>query len=63
MYCGILVSLVGWFFALDKPNYARWLSVHLRDMSMLGDVHPAVKAEFDEGKFVVNKTKTRTRTE
>ena len=44
-------------FALDSHNYARWLSVHYRDMCELPHKHPDVYAEFRNGSFVVHKTK------
>ena len=38
------------------PNYARWLSVHVRDMLSLKDSHPSVQAEFVAGNFSISKT-------
>ena len=34
MYVKAVNQILPWFFALDHPNYARWLSVHYRDMCM-----------------------------
>ena len=45
-----------WFFALNHTNYARWLPVHIRDMILLEESHPAVFAEFMSGNSVVQKT-------
>ncbi|KAH3738626.1 hypothetical protein DPMN_045265 [Dreissena polymorpha] len=45
-----------WFFALDHPNYARWLSIHVRDTLALGNVAPSIAKEFKKGHFVVKKT-------
>ena len=45
-----------WFFALSHTNYAGWLPVHIRDMILLEESHPAVSAEFMSGNFVVQKT-------
>ena len=56
LYTESLAKLVPWFFALDKQNYARWLSVHVRDLVSLGQIHPDIATEFQEGKFVVHKT-------
>lgn len=50
------VELMLWFFVLDHFNYARWLSVHIRDMQELPITNPAVYVEFVKGKFTVNKT-------
>ena len=43
--------------ALDSHNYARWLSVHYRELCELPTKHPTVFAEFMERAFVVHKTK------
>ena len=43
-------------FALDHHHYARWLSVHVRDMKYLKTTHPDIYQEFCKGKFVVKKT-------
>jgi hypothetical protein len=56
LYRESLAKLVSWFFALDHPNYARWIPVHLRDMMSLSSLHPSVEAEFQKGNFVVQKT-------
>ena len=45
------------FFALDKVNYTRWLTVHLHDMLQLDETCPSVKQKFEEGSFVVRDTK------
>ena len=50
---GVLLPL---FFALDHYHYARWLSVHVRDLMHLPNLHPDLATEFLAGKFVVNKT-------
>ena len=42
LYMSTLIDLMPWFFALDHPNYARWLSVHIRDMTTLGSDHPSI---------------------
>ena len=42
--------MLPWFFALSHTNYARWLPVHLRDMSAL---------QFEKGLFTVHKTPRR----
>ena len=39
LYVDALEALVSWFFALDHTHYARWMSVHIRDMkSVTGEV-------------------------
>lgn len=48
-----------WLFSLDHTNYARWLSVHIRDMANLEQIHPDIFNHFCSGAFVVKKTKRR----
>ena len=55
LYISTLIDLMPWFFALDHLNYARWLSVHIRDMITLDDKHPNIAQRFKEGKFTVRK--------
>ena len=56
LYCQALAALMPFFFANNNVNYARWLSIHLRDMISLEQTHPQVFNEFQLGKFVVHKT-------
>lgn len=57
MFIKSLKEIIPWMFALDHPNYARWLSVHYRGMCILPDKHPDVYAQFCNGSFVVHKNK------
>ena len=57
MYLDALTELTPWFFALDHTNYACWIPVHLKDMAELPNRHPEVAEEFNNGKFVVHKTR------
>ena len=52
LYIQTIKELLPWMFALDHVHYARWLSVHLRDMSSLHIHHPTIYQEFLDGKFV-----------
>ena len=56
LYLKAIRELLPWMFALDSHNYARWLSVHYRDMCELPLKHPDVYAEFRNGSFVVHKS-------
>lgn len=58
-YLGSLCTLMPLFFALDHVNYARWLSVHIRDLCMLESWHPEVFRRFQAGAFVIQKTKRK----
>lgn len=55
-YIESLTMLMPWFFALDHINYAHWLAVHIRDLSMLESSHHAVFQEFMAGSFTVQKS-------
>ena len=41
-YVEALLRLNPWVFSLDHVNYARWLSVHIRDMISLPEMHPSL---------------------
>ena len=56
LYVEVLVQLMPWFFALNRTNYSRWLSVHIRDMQQLPVKHPELVSEFEAGKFTFQKT-------
>ncbi|XP_045131595.1 uncharacterized protein LOC123516404 [Portunus trituberculatus] len=56
LYVEILSKLIPWFFALDHVNYARWASVHVRDMISLEHMHPEVVEDFRNGGFTVRKS-------
>ena len=51
LYVDTLSKMLPWFFALNHPNYARWLSVHFRDMRMLEQTSPDVATKFKDGGF------------
>ena len=59
LYVESLTHLMPWMFALDHTHYARWLSVHIRDMMTLAERHPDVLSEFTSGNFVVHKTSNK----
>ena len=57
MYLDALTELAPWFYALDHINYAQWIPIYLKDMAELPKRHHVVAKEFNEGKFVVHKTR------
>ena len=61
LYLKAIRELLPWMFALDSHNYARWLSVHYRDMCELPVKHPDACAEFRKGSFVVHTTRDYSR--
>ena len=60
MYLEALGSIVPWMFAMDHFHYARWLSVHVRDLIQLEHECPKVWNEFLKGHFVTQKTSHTT---
>ena len=44
-----------WMFAMDHVNYARWLSVHIRDLGALEETHRDVFRHFSSEAFVAGK--------
>ncbi|KAL9972874.1 hypothetical protein ACROYT_G019258 [Oculina patagonica] len=56
LYVYALIKIIPWMFALDQINYARWLSVHIRDMCELPVQHRDVFQKFCHGSFVVHKS-------
>lgn len=59
LYLESLTEIVPWMFILDRTHYSRWLPVHIRDMMLLSEKHPAILAEFQAGKFAVHKTRNK----
>ena len=47
--------MLPWFFAYDRQNYARYLSIYYSEMMQLKVTHPAVYTEFCKGQFVVQR--------
>ncbi|KAK3915147.1 Baculoviral IAP repeat-containing protein 6 [Frankliniella fusca] len=58
-YTAALKQMVVWFFALDRHNYARWISVHLKDLQELPRTAPDVHFEFGRGNMFFAKTKRK----
>ena len=56
LYIESLTKLMPWMFALDHTHYARWLTVHMRDMMTLPSKQAAVFKEFCERKLIVQTT-------
>ena len=55
LYVQVCDELCAWFRVMDHTNYARWLSVHVRDMFQLSETHPDIHAKFLKCNFVVQK--------
>ena len=58
LYVESLKALVPWFFALDHPNYSRWIPVHIRDVESLP---LSILEEFlRQGHWIISKTTNRS---
>ena len=49
-------AMVPHFFAMDRPNYARWLPVYIMDMRQLATKHPQGHQEFVNGYHAVSRS-------
>ena len=56
LYEKSLDEIADWVFILDHYNYARWLTVHVRDMMNVLVKHPALYRQFADGFFTIAKT-------
>ena len=56
MYVEALGGILPWMFAMDPFHYAKWLTVHVRDLMLLEQECPTVWSEFQKGHFVPQKT-------
>ena len=46
LYINTLMKIAPWMFSLDHHNYARWLPVHINEVSQLHQNHLGVYEEF-----------------
>ena len=56
LYIDSLSDIIPWMFTFNHSHYARWLSVHLHDLSSLKSVSQNTHDEFVKGKFVTQKS-------
>ena len=56
LYVQVCDELCAWFRVMDHTNYARWLSVLVRDMFQLSETHPDIHAKLLKGNVVVQKS-------
>ncbi|KAK7467983.1 hypothetical protein BaRGS_00036789 [Batillaria attramentaria] len=47
--------MLPWFFALDRVNYARYMSIYYREMVALPATHPSTHAHLLDGQFSVQR--------
>ena len=53
LYVVSLRQALPWFFAYDRPNYARYLTAHYRELAHLENDFPDIYREFEDGNFSV----------
>ena len=56
LHFSTVATLTPYFYAMDRPNYARWLPVYLADMCQLHTKHPQVYQEFLNGDHSVSRS-------
>lgn len=56
MYIECLREMLPWFFLLDHVHYARWLTVHVQDLTQLQVSNQATFEQFSKGAFVTQKS-------
>jgi len=49
-------AMTPYFYAMDRPNYSKWIPIYLTDMHKLQDTHPRVYAEFMNGNHPVSRS-------
>jgi hypothetical protein len=52
----VQMKLMKFVFAFDRKNYSRWMAVSVHKDQEMPSVHPEVYEEFEDGRFVVQKT-------
>ena len=58
MYVESLGNIIPWMLALVHYRYARWMTMHVKDLLEIQLTCPAIYAEFQKGNFVTQR-KTR----
>ena len=56
VFVSYLPKLTNIFFALNHPNYARWLVKYYDSILKLNETHPEVYNEFKQGWFAIRRT-------
>jgi len=51
-----VAAMLPHFFAMDRFNYSRWLSIYLANMNNLEAAHPRVHQEFMSGGHAVSRS-------
>lgn len=56
LYLSTLAVITPDFYAFDRPNYSRWLPIHIENMPNLKSKHPQVYEEFAAGNFSISRS-------
>lgn len=56
LHLSSVAAMIPYFFAMDRPNYARWLPVYIMDMRQMETKHPEVHQEFLKGNHAVSRS-------
>ena len=57
LHLSATAAMLPYFFAMGRPNYARWLSAYLCDMTQFEAEHPQTYREFVNGNHAVSHSK------
>lgn len=52
----IIPKITNLFFALNQPNYARWLFKYHYNLCKVEEIHPGLKEVFEKGSFGIKRT-------
>ena len=57
-YVSSIPKITNYFFAVNQPNYARWLVKYHNNLLLAPDTHPEVYQEFKKGMFGIKRSST-----
>ena len=57
LHVACLRKFLPWFYAYDRVNYARYMTIYCSEMERLQSTHPAAYNELQRGGFVVQRSK------
>src|SRR6218665_312522 len=55
LHLSSLQSMLPWYFAYDRVNYARYLPAYIAEMESLPGTHQSINEAFQKGDFVVQR--------
>ena len=57
-YVSSIPKITNYFFAVNQPNYARWLVKYYNNLLVAPDTHAEVYQEFKKGMFCIKRSST-----